>query len=382
MFKSLVGVLVATLAFLIMLGTVASPQPPPPQASPSATVTGPPREVSAVIEKRLEALERESLDLKQKLIKPPKDRWDKLAAISTLISGIVVALIGFYATSVYNRRQKEAEDHRKDQELTISQVQTVEKFIPHLSSANEAIKAAALSTIAALGNDELAVKLARIFGGSGSTIALASIAATARPSTVAAAHRALGDLLEYLKSRVVALLDSGTRRASGFVISESGLIVTTAHAVDGLLADRLRVQLPNGQLQAVKQVVVDHERDLALLSTQFSGPLATLEFSDLTLEQGAHVIALFQAQNGDLVTRVGYVSTLLVRHLVQFGSVERWVANRIGTSLDSEPGNSGAPVLDQQGRLVGIVESTDQQTTYLIPAWEIQSFVDAHVISA
>jgi len=366
-----------------MLGAVADPQPALPQSPPSATVPSPPSGVTAMIEQRLEALERESRDLKQKLIKPPKDGWDKLAAISTLISGIVVALIGFYATNVYNSRQREAEGRRKAQELTISQIQTVEKFIPHLSSTNEAIKAAALSTIAALGNDELAVKLARIFGGSGSTSALASIAATARPSAVAAAHRALGDLLEYLKSRVVALLDSDTRRASGFVISESGLIATTAHAVDGIPADCLRVRLPSGQLQTATKVVVDQERDLALLSTQTGGPLATLEISDWAPEPGAHVIALFPAQNGELVTRVGYVSMIAARLAVQFGTGERWVANRIGTRLDSEPGSSGAPVLDQQGRLVGIIEASDQQgNTYLIPVSEVQSFFRAHVSNA
>jgi hypothetical protein len=79
----------------------------------------------------------------------------------------MVALIGFYATNVYTRRQQLSEQHRKDQELVVAQIQTVEKFIPHLSSSDEKIKTAGLIAIAALGNEELAVRLATAFGGSG-----------------------------------------------------------------------------------------------------------------------------------------------------------------------------------------------------------------------
>lgn len=85
-------------------------------------------------------LDDELADLQRKVAKPPKDEWDKLSALSPLISGVVVALIGLYATTLYNRRQRDNEQRMKAQEVTISQIQTVETFIPHLSSTNESVK--------------------------------------------------------------------------------------------------------------------------------------------------------------------------------------------------------------------------------------------------
>ncbi len=159
------------------------------------------------------SLRDELAELRRKVEKPPKDVWDKVSAISGLISGLTVALIGFYATNVYNRRQRELEEHRRDQELLVSQVQTVEKFIPHLSSDNEKTKAGALIAIAQLGNEELAVKLAAAFGGSGGTAALKSITSTSGGQVRASAAEALGkigpDAVDATPALVAALYDPG-----------------------------------------------------------------------------------------------------------------------------------------------------------------------------
>ena len=47
--------------------------------------------------------------IKEKVNQRPKDFWDKLSAISTLLSGVLVTVIGLYATNLYNRRQREKE---------------------------------------------------------------------------------------------------------------------------------------------------------------------------------------------------------------------------------------------------------------------------------
>ena len=106
------------------------------------------------IAEQLETLDSRVADLEEK-IPHAKDFWDKFGVITPLLSGALVALIGFYATNVYNRRQREAEVNRKDSELLVAQVQTVEKFLPHLSAGNEESKKAALIAIAALGKETL-----------------------------------------------------------------------------------------------------------------------------------------------------------------------------------------------------------------------------------
>jgi S1-C subfamily serine protease len=348
-------------------------------AHPQNAVNGPTKQVqpaspdpASVSQANFEKLSTELAELRKKIERPPKDTWDKLAALSGLGSGIIVALIGFYATNVYNRRQKATEERRKDQELLIAQIQTVEKFIPHLSSQNEQAKSAALVAIAALGNDDLAVKLATAFGGRGATQALTTIASSPALDTTQQAVRALRDMLGFLKPRVVTVHVGQHRRASGFIVSNDGLIVTTAHAVADLSSSTLTVGLPNETLVPAIVVKVDQERDLALLSAQTTEVLIPLDLSPITPALGEKVVALLVGLKGDLRVQIGTVSSL-VSQPSAFGEAS---GERIGVSMNVEPGASGAPVVDREGRLLGLVHSTDQQgTTFLVSADEALAFV-------
>jgi hypothetical protein len=107
-----------------------------------------------------------------------KDIWDKLGALSGIVSGILVALIGFYATYIYDQRSRDAEESQRNRSTIATELQTVEKFLPHLASDNEKEKEAAILAVSSLGNTELAAKLATLFGGAGANAALTSIAAS------------------------------------------------------------------------------------------------------------------------------------------------------------------------------------------------------------
>ena len=75
-------------------------------------------------------VERVELELKEpeSSKKRQKDSWDKFSSLSPMVSGILVALIGVYATTVYNARQQDAQNIQKDREISIQRIQTVEKF--------------------------------------------------------------------------------------------------------------------------------------------------------------------------------------------------------------------------------------------------------------
>ncbi len=320
----------------------------------------------------VDLLRDEVADLRKKVEKPPKDVWDKLTALSGVISGIMVALIGFYATNVYNRRQQAIAERRKDQELLISQIQTVEKFIPHLSSGDEQKKRAALISIAALGNADLAIKLADAFRGTGATSALTSIASTAGPETAKRAEQALGDVLNYLRARIVTVHAGDSRLATGFVVSPKGLIVTTAHAITEFpsherLLDNLRVRLPTDDLVPARTVKIDDTKDLALLETSTERILTPLDLSPSTPILGDNVTAVLVDLAGQIQVQLGTVSGLVT--LASGGE-------RIAVSLKIEPGASGTPVVDKEGRLLGLVQSRDMKgTTYLTPAAQILDFI-------
>jgi hypothetical protein len=67
----------------------------------------------------IDTLRNEIAELRRRVEKPPKDVWDKVSSLSGFASGLAVALIGFYATNIYTRQQKIAEERRRDEALNL-----------------------------------------------------------------------------------------------------------------------------------------------------------------------------------------------------------------------------------------------------------------------
>ncbi|MEX3982145.1 serine protease [Paraburkholderia sp. EG287A] len=338
-----------------------------PSSAPSVVLT--PSTPPAQDRQPLDSLRAEVADIKKKVEKPPKDNWDKLAAVSNLISGVVVAILGFYATNVYNRRQKLSDERRKDQELRIAQVQTVEKFFPHLSSSEERTKSAALVAIAALGDEELAVKLAKSLAGPGATSALATIASTASAPVAAKAEAALRDIFSYLKSRVVRIYHEPSL-ATGFICAD-GQAVTMAYLINEGSSKAVRIKLPNDTVVNAVVRGIDKERNLALLSFPPSEAFdAPPPLSLSSPEPGEPVTAIIIDQGGTVTLRIGKV----------VGFIQSAGSTRVQTQvqLSVEPGAGGTPVVDKGGRLIGLVEtrSTTDDLVTLVSAHDVFEFVD------
>jgi S1-C subfamily serine protease len=156
------------------------------------------------------------------------------------------------------------------------------------------------------------------------------------------------------------------------VVSADGLIVTTAHAIAQIPLNELMVGLPSDLLVRASVVKVDEDRDLALLATKAEEPLTPLDLSPTTPALGESVVALLVGLNAELRVQIGTVSGLVAQPAIP-GVVP---GERIGVSLPVEPGASGTPVVDREGRLLGLVQATDSKgTTLLIPAAEALYFV-------
>ena len=130
--------------------------------------------------------------------KVAKDNWDKLAAVAPIISGTLIFLMGGLFTYMYN-----------EQQLRLQEIQTIEKFIPHLMG-NDRSKRAAILAISSLTNAELAGKFAQIFASQGTVSALQSIAETGSDKDKSAATSALAQALENLAARESRLNDMET----------------------------------------------------------------------------------------------------------------------------------------------------------------------------
>lgn len=137
---------------------------------------------------------------------------------------------------------------------------------------------------------------------------------------------------------------------SGFLVDSKGHIVTNNHVVAG--ADKIQVTFSDGHSQEAEIVGVDPLTDLALLRIDPGGkPLPALTLGNSgNLRVGQKVLAIgnpFGLQ-GTLTT--GVISALR-RSLETSTSI---LDEAIQTDAAINPGNSGGPLLDSQGRVIGV----------------------------
>ncbi len=139
---------------------------------------------------------------------------------------------------------------------------------------------------------------------------------------------------------------------SGFIIDDQGHIVTNYHVVDG--ATSINVSLADGRELPAKRVGIDPRNDVALLKVDV--PAGTLEAVELgsssTLKVGQRAIAIGNpfGQFGQTLT-TGVVSALN-RSLK--GPDGREITGMIQTDAAINRGNSGGPLLDSSGKVIGI----------------------------
>jgi S1-C subfamily serine protease len=242
--------------------------------------------------------------VEKKLDKPPKDTWDKAQAVGGVVSAVFVAILGFWATHVYNRRQQAQAEARKDTELRLNQLQTVEKFLPHLSSTDERMKEGALLMISTLVGNEFASQLAAKFGGPGAGDALTKIASTAPRQAADAFDTALGELFASLRPSIVRVSVGDAYIANGFFVDRNGTVVTAAHVVgDGRKSIRVRTA-DGADLPATIQLL-DEERDLAFLRPEGLRHAMPVSFAETETEVGMRIVALWESPRDGLAVRSG-----------------------------------------------------------------------------
>ena len=144
------------------------------------------------------------------------------------------------------------------------------------------------------------------------------------------------------------------RRGFGSGVAlDAGHVLTNRHVVDG--ADRILVTLPDGRVLGGSVVGEDEETDTAVVRVEGEG-LKPAAFGDSDrLKVGQPVLAIgnpLGLSGGPTVTS-GVVSSLR-RHL-QFGDGGQKV---IQTDAAVNPGNSGGPLVDLEGRVIGITTVT------------------------
>lgn len=138
---------------------------------------------------------------------------------------------------------------------------------------------------------------------------------------------------------------------SGVVISEDGLILTNNHVVEN--AEAIRVFFSGGRSADADVVGLDPLSDLALLKVSGDGlPAARLGDSD-ELAVGQYVVAIGNPFRFDNSVTFGVISAL-GRDISIDPELELDLTDMIQTDASINPGNSGGPLLDMDGRVIGI----------------------------
>lgn len=144
---------------------------------------------------------------------------------------------------------------------------------------------------------------------------------------------------------------SGQRvgRGSGFAIAPDGLVVTNSHVVQG--AGRIKARFPDGREFAARILGEDAGTDVALLRVE-ADDVAFVELGQsAALRVGQIAIAIGNPLGFQTTVTAGVVSAL-GRALPSAGG--RLIDDVIQTDAALNPGNSGGPLLDSRGRVIGV----------------------------
>ena len=173
---------------------------------------------------------------------------------------------------------------------------------------------------------------------------------------------------------------TGVSTGSGFVISENGYVVTNYHVVEG--ASRITVSSYNGEEYAATLVGHDSTNDVAVLKVEAEGLPAVVMGSSTELAVGDQVVAIGNPL-GELTATltVGYVSAK-DRDVNTDGTS----INMIQTDAAINSGNSGGPLFNMKGEVVGITTAkysgssssgaTIEGIGFAIPIDDVASMID------
>ncbi len=160
-------------------------------------------------------------------------------------------------------------------------------------------------------------------------------------------------------------MESGAA-GSGVIIAPDGYILTNSHVVHN--ATRLQVSLSDGQSFEATAVGDDPATDLALIRVHGPNlPFAVIGDSD-SLRPGQLVIAIGNPFGFQSTVSTGVISAVGRNWRSMEG---RLIENIIQHTAPLNPGNSGGPLVDSQGRVVGInmaIIAMAQGMSFSIPA--------------
>jgi serine protease Do len=177
--------------------------------------------------------------------------------------------------------------------------------------------------------------------------------------------KGLGEVAERVRRSTVLVQPGGRGSGSGVIWSGDGLIVTNAHVVR---SSHVEVTLWDGREFRAEVAARDPRRDLAALRIKASdlspaaiGDSSRVRAGELAIAVG-NPLGFLGALTTGIVHTVGPLRGLGSRHWVQ-------------ADVRLAPGNSGGPLADTNGRVIGINTMVAGQLALAIPSNDVSRFL-------
>jgi putative serine protease PepD len=210
--------------------------------------------------------------------------------------------------------------------------------------------------------------------GSSSSSATVAPAALARPASASGKSLTVNEIYKrdapgvaFIKADIVQQTQSvfglpqqqqSTATGSGFLIDDDGHILTNAHVVEG--AKNVEVQLGNGDPQSAEIVGTDPSTDVALLKVDNTDGVSPLPLGESDeVQVGDPVVAIGNPFGLDRTVTSGIVSALQRQIQAPNGFS---ISDVIQTDAPINPGNSGGPLIDGDGKVIGINSQIESQS--------------------
>ena len=181
-----------------------------------------------------------------------------------------------------------------------------------------------------------------------------------------------GEIAEQLRRSTVVVYAGGRGNGSGVIWSTDGVIITNAHVAR---ASQMRVQLWDGREFDASLVSRDTRRDLAELRISAANLPAAAAADSSQIRPGELAIAIGNP--------LGFVGALTTGVIHAVGPLRRWGSEPwVQADVRLAPGNSGGPLADARGRVIGINTMVAGRLALAVPSNAITNFLASDPIDA
>jgi serine protease Do len=181
-----------------------------------------------------------------------------------------------------------------------------------------------------------------------------------------------GEIAEQLRRSTVVVHVGGRGNGSGVIWSTDGVIITNAHVAR---ASQMRIQLWDGREFDASLVSRDTRRDLAELRIIAANLPAATAADSSQIRPGELAIAIGNP--------LGFVGALTTGVIHAVGPLRRWGSEPwVQADVRLAPGNSGGPLADARGRVIGINTMVAGRLALAVPSNAVSNFLASDPIDA